>query len=59
MATQLLHVIQVFRTSKGSIIMEFYKESAPEVVDEFIDLWLVLLYHSPFIHYPQGLLVAK
>lgn len=32
-------MLQVFRTSKGSIIMELYKESVPEVVDEFIDLW--------------------
>ncbi|RDX98855.1 Peptidyl-prolyl cis-trans isomerase CYP21-4, partial [Mucuna pruriens] len=29
----------VLNTSKGSIIIELYKESAPEVVDEFIDLW--------------------
>ncbi|KAL5195483.1 Peptidyl-prolyl cis-trans isomerase CYP21-4 [Glycine soja] len=28
----------VLNTSKGSIIIELYKESAPEVVDEFIDL---------------------
>ncbi|XP_022959653.1 peptidyl-prolyl cis-trans isomerase CYP21-4-like [Cucurbita moschata] len=27
-----------FSTSKGSIVVELYKESAPEVVDEFIDL---------------------
>ncbi|CAJ2657378.1 unnamed protein product [Trifolium pratense] len=31
--------IQVLNTSKGSIIVELYKESAPEAVDEFIDLW--------------------
>ncbi|KAF7809573.1 peptidyl-prolyl cis-trans isomerase CYP21-4-like [Senna tora] len=28
----------VLNTSKGSIVIELYKESAPEVVDEFIDL---------------------
>nr|QMV80849.1 peptidylprolyl cis-trans isomerase 42 [Clitoria ternatea] len=28
----------VLTTSKGSIVVELYKESAPEVVDEFIDL---------------------
>ncbi|KAF7809578.1 peptidyl-prolyl cis-trans isomerase CYP21-4-like [Senna tora] len=28
----------VLNTSKGSIVVELYKESAPEVVDEFIDL---------------------
>lgn len=28
----------VLKTSKGSITVELYKESSPEVVDEFIDL---------------------
>ncbi|CAL5207843.1 unnamed protein product [Lathyrus oleraceus] len=46
----------VFRTSKGSIIMELYKESVPEVVDEFIDLcqkghFKGMLFHQVIKHY--------
>ncbi|KAL5070850.1 hypothetical protein RYX36_021737 [Vicia faba] len=46
----------VFRTSKGSIIIELYKESAPEVVDEFIDLcqkghFKGMLFHQVIKHY--------
>ncbi|KAG4394309.1 hypothetical protein GLYMA_20G005600v4 [Glycine max] len=43
-------------TSKGSIIVELYKESAPEVVDEFIDLcqkghFKGMLFHQVIKHY--------
>ncbi|XP_061351021.1 peptidyl-prolyl cis-trans isomerase CYP21-4-like [Gastrolobium bilobum] len=46
----------VLNTSKGSIIIELYKESAPEVVDEFIDLcqkghFKGMLFHQVIKHY--------
>ncbi|KAG4997978.1 hypothetical protein AAZX31_10G194700 [Glycine max] len=46
----------VLNTSKGSIIIELYKESAPEVVDEFIDLcqkghFKGMLFHKVIKHY--------
>ncbi|KAJ1406358.1 Cyclophilin-type peptidyl-prolyl cis-trans isomerase domain [Sesbania bispinosa] len=46
----------VLNTSKGSIIVELYKESAPEVVDEFIDLcqkghFKGMLFHRVIKHY--------
>lgn len=46
----------VLRTSKGSIIIELYKESVPEVVDEFIDLcqkghFKGILFHQVIKHY--------
>ncbi|KAJ1440353.1 Serine/threonine-protein kinase, active site [Sesbania bispinosa] len=46
----------VLITSKGSIIIELYKESAPEVVDEFIDLcqkghFKGMLFHQVIKHY--------
>ncbi|KAA0046702.1 peptidyl-prolyl cis-trans isomerase CYP21-4 [Cucumis melo var. makuwa] len=46
----------VFSTSKGTIVVELYKESAPEVVDEFIDLcqknrFSGMLFHHVIKHY--------
>ncbi|KAI4313433.1 hypothetical protein L6164_026416 [Bauhinia variegata] len=46
----------VLNTSKGSIVIELYKESAPEVVDEFIDLcqkkhFKGMLFHRVIKHY--------
>ncbi|XP_054809573.1 peptidyl-prolyl cis-trans isomerase CYP21-4 [Prosopis cineraria] len=46
----------VLNTSKGSIVIELYKESAPEVVDEFIDLcqkgqFKGMLFHHVIKHY--------
>ncbi|KAG4397743.1 hypothetical protein GLYMA_10G206100v4 [Glycine max] len=51
-----LSVSEVLNTSKGSIIIELYKESAPEVVDEFIDLcqkghFKGMLFHKVIKHY--------
>ncbi|KAK7343880.1 hypothetical protein VNO77_12978 [Canavalia gladiata] len=40
----------VLNTSKGSIIIELYKESAPEVVDEFIDLCQKGHFKGMFFH---------
>ncbi|KAK7268338.1 hypothetical protein RIF29_21036 [Crotalaria pallida] len=46
----------VLNTSKGSIIIELHKESAPEVVDEFIDLcqkghFKGMLFHRVIKHF--------
>ncbi|WVY96035.1 peptidyl-prolyl cis-trans isomerase CYP21-4 [Vigna radiata var. radiata] len=46
----------VLNTSKGSIIIELHKETAPEVVDEFIDLcqkghFKGMLFHLVIKHY--------
>ncbi|CAL0299725.1 unnamed protein product [Lupinus luteus] len=46
----------VLNTSKGSIIVELHKESAPEVVDEFIDLcqkghFKGMLFHRVIKHF--------